>query len=65
MGGLSMAMKVEIKDNKLFIEIDLEKPTPSTSGKTLVVASTRGNTVTTAQVDGKPLIIGLNAYIKP
>jgi hypothetical protein len=64
-GGLSMAMKVEIKDNKLFIEIDLEKPTPSSSGKTLVVASTRGNTVTTAQVDGKPLIIGLNAYIKP
>lgn len=64
-GGLSMAMKVEIKDNKLFIEIDLEKPTPSASGKTLVVASTRGNTATTAQVDGKPLTIGLNAYIKP
>jgi hypothetical protein len=50
-----MAMKVEIKDNKLFIEIDLEKPTPSSSGKTLVVASTRGNVVTTAQVDGKPV----------
>ncbi len=60
-----MAMKVEIKDNKLYIEIDLEKPTPSSSGKTLVVASTRGNTVTTAQVDGKPITIGLNAYIKP
>jgi hypothetical protein len=60
-----MAMKVEIKDNKLFIEIDLEKPTPSSSGKTLVVATTHGNTVTTAQVGGKPLTIGLNAYIKP
>jgi len=59
-----MAMKVEIKDNKLFIEIDLEKLTPSASGKTLIVASTRGNTVTTAQVDGKPVIVGLNAYIK-
>ena len=57
-------MKVEIKDNKLFIEIDLQKPTPSSSGKTLVVASTHGNTVTTAMVDGKPVIIGLNAYIK-
>jgi hypothetical protein len=32
-----MAMKVEIKDNKLYIEIDLETPTPSASGKTLVV----------------------------
>jgi hypothetical protein len=59
-----MPMKVEIKDNKLFIEIDLEKPTPSASGKTLVVASTHGNTVTTAEVDGKPVIVGLNAYIK-
>ena len=57
-------MKVEIKDNKLFIEIDLQKPTPSSSGKTLVVASTHGNAVTTATVDGKPVVIGLNAYIK-
>lgn len=60
-----MALNVEIKDNKLFIEIDLEKPTPSSSGKTLVVATTHGNIVTTAQVDGKPVIMGLNAYIKP
>lgn len=60
-----MALSVEIVGNKLRIEIDLEKPTPSTSGKTLVVASTRGNLVTTAEVDGKPVTIGLNAYIKP
>lgn len=60
-----MAMTVEIKGNKLCIEIDLENPAPSASGKTLVVASTRGNTVTTAEVDGKPITIGLNAYIKP
>ena len=59
-----MAMNVEIRDNKLFVEIDLETPTPSSSGKTLVVASTHGNTVTTAEVDGKPVTIGLNAYIK-
>jgi hypothetical protein len=60
-----MTMKVEIKDNKLFIEIDLEEPTPSSSGKTLVVASTHGNLVTTAKVNDKPITIGLNAYIKP
>jgi hypothetical protein len=66
MGEQHMAMTVEIKgNNKLCIEIDLEKPTPSASGKTLVVASTRGNAVTTAEVDGKPITIGLNAYIKP
>jgi len=60
-----MAMNVEIKNNKLYIEIDLEKPTPSSSGKTLVVASTRGNVMTHVEVDGKPVTIGLNAYIKP
>jgi hypothetical protein len=64
-GEKIMAMTVEIKGNKLCIEIDLEKPTPSSSGKTMVVASSRGNAVTTAMVDGKPVTIGLNAYIKP
>lgn len=58
-----MAMTVEIRDGKLCIEIDLEKPSPSSSGKTLVVASTRGNAVTDIRIDGKPLTIGLNAYI--
>ncbi len=60
-----MGMNVEIKNNKLCIEIDLEEPTPSASGKTLVVASTHGNMVTSATVKGKPVTIGLNAYIKP
>jgi hypothetical protein len=61
---MSEGLKVEIKGNKLCIEIDLQEPTPSSSGKTLVVASTRGNVVTSAKVDGKPITIGLNAYIK-
>lgn len=60
-----MAMTVEIKGDKLCIEIDLQKPTPSASGKTLVVASTRGNVITEAKIDGKPITIGLNAYIYP
>ena len=56
-------MKVEVKGNKLVIEMDLEKPTISKSGKTLVVASSRGNVKTAATVDGKPVTIGVNAYI--
>lgn len=60
-----MALTVEKKGNRLYIEIDLEKPTRSASGKTLVVASTRGNVVTSVEVDGKPVTIGLNAYITP
>ncbi len=57
-------MKAEIKGNELIITVEMQKPTPSASGKTLVVASSRGNQVTTATVDGKPVIVGLNAYIK-
>jgi hypothetical protein len=57
-------MTAEIKDGNLIITIPLEKPTPSASGKTLVVASTHGNMKTSAMVEGKPIIIGVNAYIK-
>jgi len=60
-----MAMNVAIKNNKLYIEIDLEKPTSSlsSSGKMLVVARSRANVVTAVEIDGKPVTIGLNAYI--
>ncbi len=57
-------MKVEIKGNELIITVELQTSTPSASGKTLVVASSYGNQVTTAMVDGKPVVVGLNAYIK-
>ena len=56
-------MQVSIKNNTLIVEIPMQRPTPSASGKTLVVASSRGNKVTTALVDGKPITLGLNAYI--
>ncbi len=59
-----MAITAKIEGNKLIITADLETPTPSASGKTLVVASTRGNKATDVMIDGKPVIIGLNAYIK-
>ncbi|MFA5355095.1 MAG: hypothetical protein WC291_12775 [Thermodesulfovibrionales bacterium] len=58
-----MAVEARIEGDKLIITCDLEEPTPSSSGKTLVVASTRGNMKTTCMVNGKPLTIGLNAYI--
>lgn len=59
-----MAATAEIRGKQLIITLDLQDPTPSTSGKTLVVATTHGNMATTAQVNGKPLTIGVNAYIK-
>ena len=58
-----MAIETKIEGNKLIITCDLEEPVPSASGKTLVVASTRGNMKTSLTINGKPLTIGLNAYI--
>ena len=56
-------MKAEIKDGNLVVTIPMQEPAPSASGKTLVVASSRGNKATTAEVNGKPITIGFNAYI--
>ena len=58
-------MDVQMKSGKIVIIIDAEKkPQPSVSGKTLVVASSHGNQATSVQIDGKPLVVGVNAYIK-
>jgi len=57
-------MTATIDGNELVIRVQLQEPTPSTSGKTLIVASSHGNQTTTAMVNGKPIIVGLNAYIK-
>lgn len=57
-------MKAEIIDGKLVLTLDLQPPTPSATGKTLVVASTRGNLKTNVMIDGKPVTVGVNAYIK-
>lgn len=57
-------MEVTIEKNVLIIRIPVNNPpAPSKSGKSLIVASTGGNMTTTVQVGGKPLIVGLNAYI--
>lgn len=58
-------MKVELKNGSLVITLDYEEndPPKSASGKSLVVASTRGNVQTSLQVKGKSVTIGVNAYI--
>lgn len=40
------------------------KPTPSSTGKTLVVASSHGNKQTEVEIQGKAVIVGVNAYIQ-
>lgn len=56
-------MQATVEGNELVIRIPMTDPRPSASGKTLVVASTNGNVRTTVMVAGKPVTVGLNAYI--
>ena len=56
-------MTVTREGDTLVIRMPIQASTPSASGKTLVVASTRGNQKTALQVDGKDLYLGLNAYV--
>lgn len=56
-------MKATLKGKTLIIEIDLDAdPKDSASGKSKTRASTRGNVTTDQMIDGKPLIVSINAY---
>lgn len=56
-------VKMTIKDNKLIIEVDLSKEFGySKSGKTIIIASTKGNQ---SVPDKENMKIGLNIYKYP
>ena len=58
-------MKVAVHEDKLIVEIELEKnPQVSKSGKNIVIASTHGIAVCVEQYKGKPIKIGLNAFVR-
>jgi hypothetical protein len=64
---VAMVKQIEAKilDGDLIIRIPANNPpVPSHSNKNLLVASTGGNVVIDLLVDGKPVTLGLNAYIK-
>ena len=58
-------MNAAIKDGILIINIPVQTPAPlSKSQKSRVIASTNGNVkLPNLVVNGKPVTIGLNAYI--
>ena len=57
-------LTASIEDGYLVIRVPLNPtPTRSSSGKTLVVASSHGNKQTELEIDGKPVFVGANAYI--
>lgn len=55
---------VDEKAKKLTIVMPLQKPARSKSGKTMVIATTRGNQKTDAKYQGNLITIGVNAYYK-
>lgn len=56
---------VEVTKTDVTITMPILKPLKtSKSGKSLVVCTTGGNIPTEAKVNGKTLVVGLNAYIK-
>ena len=56
-------LTVTREGDTLVIRLPITAPKPSASGKTLVVASTRGNQKTSLQIDGRDLYLGVNAYV--
>ena len=59
-------MQVSVTESNGVSTLKIEVPVslrPSKSGKTMLVASSGGNVSTEAIVDGKPVTVGLNAYI--
>ena len=46
------------------IDCNVKNPPASASGKTKVIASSHGNVPTSVIVDGTPVVIGVNAYVK-
>ena len=49
--------------NELVIRLPVQTPALSKSGKSQVIATTSGNVTTEVQVNGKSLIVGVNAFI--
>jgi len=57
-----MQVSVNESMSKLTIELPIALR-PSKSGKTTLVASSGGNQTTSVVIDGKPVTVGVNAYI--
>ena len=57
-------LTAKIEKNELVIRIPINSiGVPSSSGKTMIVASSRGPVTTTAEFEGKPIVVNFNAYV--
>lgn len=61
-----MIVTVDTTKSELVVRIPLiVPPSPSASGKSLLIASTRGTLTTEATIHGKVIQVSLNATIAP
>lgn len=59
-----MTVTINEKEKTVTITLPLNtNPSASKSGKSLLVATTRGNINSGVQFKGKPLVVSVNAYI--
>jgi hypothetical protein len=63
-GRNNMRVTIDKAKNEMTVTITMQEAKASASGKTLVIASTHGNQATGVNVDGRPVIVGLNAYVR-
>jgi hypothetical protein len=57
-------METKIKNGVITISMPLQKPKKSTSGKSLVVATSRGKQQTALTVDGMAVSVVANAFLE-
>jgi hypothetical protein len=58
-----MNVTYDAKAKTITIVMPVTGPTLSASGKSNVLASSRGNKSSNAEFKGQPIVIGLNAYV--
>jgi hypothetical protein len=58
-------MKVTTRNGRLIINLPIEEPRASASGKTLVVASSRGVRTTDVKIGGNLICVNVNAFVYP
>ena len=65
MTATAKKLTAAIEGEYLVIRVPMNaKPVPSSTRKSLVVASSHGNKQTEVEIQGKPVIVGANAYIQ-
>jgi hypothetical protein len=64
-GGDMISVAFDKKRKLLVIKMPVEKPRPSASGKTLLIATTRGLHMGGATYSGRPIAVVANAFIYP